>query len=215
MILRLLILGGTAFGIALAFVCVSALWQARGRLPVRADVIMVLGAATEVDGTLGKAALARVETGVALWQSGLAPKILFTGGPALPNFRAHGALMAEAAREMGVTDEAIIVEASAHSTLQNALLSQPLIPDQQVILVTHGYHMARSRLSLAWAGIPVAGYATSGAFTGPRDVLREALATPYNAGRVALWHVLGWTGIDPDWRLRMLAQAPGKRHHKG
>ncbi|MBD3624740.1 MAG: YdcF family protein [Rhodobacteraceae bacterium] len=215
MIWRLLLLGLAGFGVSLALVCITALWHVRGRLPDNADVIMVLGAATEVDGTLGKPALARVQTGVELWRRGLAPEILFTGGPALPSFRAHGALMADAARALGVPEEAIIIEAGAHSTLQNALLSQPLIPDRRVILVTHGYHMTRSRLSLAWAGIPVAGYATPGAFTGARDALREALATPFNAGRVALWHVLGWTGMDPGRRLRMLAQAPGKRHHKG
>lgn len=215
MISRLLLLGGGIFVLTLAFVCISAIWQARGRLPERADVVMVLGAHTRSDGTLARPAVERVKEGVALWQRGLAPKILFTGGPALPEYRPHAEMMADVAREMGVPDDAIIVEDGAHSTLQNALLSQVLIPGQRVILVTHGYHMARSRLSLAWAGIPVAGFATPGAFTGYKDVVREALATPYNAGRVALWYVLGWTGLNDGARLRMLAQAPGKRHHKG
>ncbi|MSU89144.1 hypothetical protein GE300_05845 [Rhodobacteraceae bacterium 2CG4] len=215
MILRPLLLVAAGFGVALAFVSLSALWQARGRLPERADVILVLGAATEIDGTLGRAAVARVETGVALWRQGRAPKLLFTGGPALPGFRAHGALMADLARRLGVPEAAIIVEDGAHSTLQNALLSRPLIPGAEVLLVTHGYHMARARLSLAWGGIRVTGYATPGPFTGVRDLLREALATPYNAGRVAAWHVLGWAGVGADLRLRMLAQAPGKRHHRG
>ncbi|MHA3980468.1 YdcF family protein [Halovulum sp. GXIMD14794] len=215
MILRLVLLGGGTFVLVLGFVTVSALWQARGRLPEKADVIMVLGAQTLEDGTLARAAVERVETGVDLWRRGLAPRILFTGGPALPEYRPHADLMADVARNLGVPENAIIVEDGAHSTLQNALLSERLIPGQDVILVTHGYHMARSRLSVAWAGIPVAGYATPGAFTNGKDVVREALATPFNVGRVALWHVLGWTGLGDRARLRMLAQAPGKRHHKG
>lgn len=194
-----------------ALVTVSALRAARS-VPRSADIIVVLGASMTPDGTLGSPSVARVERGVELFQQGLAPRILFTGGRAAPGGPSAGARMARLAESLGVPSQAILKEEESQSTLQNAKLSVPLVGGGEVLLVTHGYHIARARASFAWAGIRVTGHAAPSAFhrglkSASLAILRETVAWPFNLVRVGLYHGGAAFGVSEPTRMRWLARA--------
>lgn len=118
----------------------------------KADVIVCLGAGMDPDGTLDSAALARVDRCVQLYEAGLAPAIVFSGGVAHVDGPNAGGQMARYARSLGVPEENTVIEGRAQSTLQNALFSLELVPDAlEIILVTEAFHLPRSWASFHWA----------------------------------------------------------------
>jgi len=151
---RLAKLGTGAFVVmTLAMLAWTFLWpepDVRGMQ--KADVIICLGAGMSVDGTLDAAALTRVDRCVQLFEAGLAPSIVFSGGVARLNGPNAGAQMALYAQSLGVPAESTIAEGRAQSTLQNALFSLELVPEaQDIILVTEAFHLPRSWASFHWA----------------------------------------------------------------
>jgi uncharacterized SAM-binding protein YcdF (DUF218 family) len=121
-----------------------------------AAAIIVLSGSDTADGGLTPGTAARVARGVQLWQAGAAPVLVMTGGT-LPE-GAHTRVaerMRHAAAAAGVPDDAILVEAASHSTLQNAILTADLLPPDTgpVILVSHRFHLPR-----AWFNFRAQGY---------------------------------------------------------
>ena len=117
----------------------------------QAQAVIVLGGNPPEAGALVGPSLKRLETGVALIEDGAAPTLVVTGGGALP----VAPLMAEAAQAAGIAPDAILVEAEAQSTLQNALLTADfaeLDKTQPIIIVTERYHLPRAWASFRWAG---------------------------------------------------------------
>ncbi len=214
--LRLLAYGLTAGVLMCVVIVVSAYWYARSQKVPQAEAILVLGAGMDPDGSLHGSSRDRVIRAVELWNAGAAPLIVMTGGAAVTGGPSAGGQMAKLARAAGVPHDAIIVESRAQSTLQNALFSQPILVERgisEVILVTEGFHMARSIASCRWAGIHVVGARTSTALrpdprSAARMVVREAGAWGFNLARVAGWHVTGWLGMPDDRRIRFLAHTP-------
>ncbi len=210
---RLLIYAFTVFSAAISAIIASALWfDARTELPPKADAILVLGAGMDADGTLHRSTRLRVEAGVSLYFAGVAPRLVMTGGRLREDAPAAGEQMAAHAQSLGVPDAAILSENASHSTLQNALLTK-LILDQagikHVVLVTEGFHMARSLATMRWAGIDVVAARTSTAFrrtvqSSLHMVTREVMAWGLNLVRVPVWHVGGWIGFDEAARLDWL-----------
>lgn len=210
---RTLIYTFTSFALLLVSIIGSALWfdAQDGPLP-RADAILVLGAGMDADGTLHASTLKRVEAGVALFHAGAAPMLVMTGGRLRDDAPSAGEQMAKHAAGLGVPETALIFEAASMSTLQNALLTRPLLEQAgigRVILVTEGFHMARSLVTMRWAGIEVVGMQTSSAFRTTLKssvwiVLREAAAWGVNLARVPIWHLGGWLGIEDDTRMAWL-----------
>jgi uncharacterized SAM-binding protein YcdF (DUF218 family) len=143
---------------------------------------------------------ARLDHALELWQQGYAPLIVVTGGK-MPG---DGYTEAEAAwaylTNAGVPPEAIVVENAATDTWESmqgvSAVLQPLGVND-VILVSDGFHLFRSRMMARDAGLHATGSAAEsspirigggGEFS---YVVREA------AGVVAhLWEtrVLGWMG---------------------
>ncbi|MGI6285968.1 YdcF family protein [Neomoorella humiferrea] len=104
-----------------------------------ADVIIVLS------GEQGE----RVATGVKLYQEGLAPRLLMTGGPVEWNVAAAD-IMAEQAKFLGVPEKDIVLEKRATSTYENALCSLNILKKNvwhSAIVVTSPYHLRRTRLA--------------------------------------------------------------------
>ncbi|KYH32770.1 hypothetical protein MOMUL_13720 [Moorella mulderi DSM 14980] len=64
----------------------------------------------------------RVATGVKLYQEGLAPRLLMTGGPVEWNVAAAD-IMAGQVKFLGVPEKDIVLEKRATSTCENALYS--------------------------------------------------------------------------------------------
>jgi uncharacterized SAM-binding protein YcdF (DUF218 family) len=84
----------------------------------RFDAIVVLGSPADADGNLTPNGLARVSEGVAEYERGVAPRILFTGG-AVANQFVESDVMARAAEAQGIPASAIVEETHAKNTIQN------------------------------------------------------------------------------------------------
>ncbi len=83
------------------------------------DAIVVLGSPADADGNLTPNGLARVSEGVAEYERGVSPRILFTGG-AVSNQFVESEVMARAAEAQGIPASAIVEESHAKDTIQNA-----------------------------------------------------------------------------------------------
>ncbi len=182
-----------------------------------ADIIVVLGAGMDADGTLHPSSILRVEKAVKLFQAGAAPRLHFSGGEGILNGPAAGDKMAELAVSLGVPRAAISTENHSFSTLQNALFSMPALQNaDRIILVTEGFHLARAWLSFHWAAwqsgrrIEIAlAHSTifrggQGWSNGPKLLAREVLAIWFNLTRVGLWHIGGALGVEPQSRTAWL-----------
>jgi hypothetical protein len=117
--------------------------------PVRADLAMVFDAANEED--LAR----RSRRGVELYRRGYAPRLLVTGGGVLALTRPEAARMADLARQLGVPEADLLVEAGSNNTFANAHYSLDLLRERglleglaTVLLVSSEWHMRRVLLTV-------------------------------------------------------------------
>lgn len=133
----------------------------------QADAIVVLGGATRAQSwpratdELNEGA-DRLIYAYRLWEAGVAPHLLLTGGHAAfvtpETTRSEAAGMAELLRTIGVPAEAIWLEEASFNTYENALLSKPILEEQgaeRVVLVTSALHMPRAAAIFRKLGIDV------------------------------------------------------------
>jgi uncharacterized SAM-binding protein YcdF (DUF218 family) len=181
----------------------------------QADVIVCLGGGMAPDGTLAAPVLTRVERCVQLYEAGIAPNILFSGGTAAPDGPSAGGQMMSYAMSLGVPQDSLIVEGLSQSTLQNALFSFDLelvFGADDLVIVTEAFHLPRSWLSFHWARWQISAsngksfqlvmsedvrrYPLTGAVNW-NILFRESLAIWFNAGRATAFSI----APDPplDW----------------
>jgi uncharacterized SAM-binding protein YcdF (DUF218 family) len=120
-----------------------------------ADVIVVLGAA-QYDGRPSPVLKARLDHALALWDAGLAPRMLFTGG------RREGDAWSEAqagrryAMQHGVAPEAIILETASRTTSTSMRGAAAMLTPSgltRVLLVSDPFHMLRLELLARMNGL--------------------------------------------------------------
>lgn len=124
--------------------------------PTSADVVVILSGGRYLDGSLNDEALRRTITGVRLYRRGLAPRLLFTGGPCCG--QSASALMANLAEELGVPRAAILLEEQSRRTAESAIYSAAVLRVNQMrsaLLVTGPLHLRRARLAFEHAGVSV------------------------------------------------------------
>ena len=147
------------FGL-LAFTPLPNGWHAWTAVPARldpADAVAVLGAAVSRQGVLGSPSLRRTIEGVRLYHLGLAPRILLLG-PGRHAGPTEASVRARLARELGVPEQALELEARGTTTRQEARLAWERLGGQgrrRVLLVTGSFHMLRARALFARAGFQV------------------------------------------------------------
>lgn len=137
---------------------IGALWlYGRVDRAQPAEVIVVLGARVSPDGRLSPALYRRVTHAFALWQKGLAPKILCTGGNSPDEGTQIEAVLACARLQaLGVPASALLLEKRATSTAESAVYCAEILQTlgiQRAILVSDHYHLARTEWLFAQAGI--------------------------------------------------------------
>jgi uncharacterized SAM-binding protein YcdF (DUF218 family) len=116
------------------------------------DVIVVLGAALTPAGELGPALAERVHFGVLAWRDGRAPRMIMTGIHEAHKMKAR-------ALALGVPAEAVLLEATARTTRENAVRSAELMRRHgwaTALVVTQGYHRLRAVAAFRRAGIEAA-----------------------------------------------------------
>ncbi len=122
-----------------------------------ADVLVVLGARVLPGGQPSGALLARVEKAVELYQRGLAPRLVFSGGVG-DYSPSEAQVMRALAVRLGVPPEACLLEEQSHSTAQNARFSAVLLRElgaRRVVVVSDPYHLLRARQYFRLEGFEV------------------------------------------------------------
>jgi uncharacterized SAM-binding protein YcdF (DUF218 family) len=121
------------------------------------DTLIVLGTPADSEGYPTPDLLARVTEGVREYERGVAPRLIFTGGPAHNRF-VEAQVMASAAEALGVPQSAIFVEPQAKDTIQNACFADRIARDHgwtSAEVISSAAHLPRAalifnRLPLQW-----------------------------------------------------------------
>ncbi|HEX9996272.1 MAG TPA: YdcF family protein, partial [Abditibacterium sp.] len=170
-IVALLFLGPPLYLAVLGAILVA--WGSRDRTE-KADVIMIFGAGVTANGQPSPILRARTRHAFELWERGLAPKIVCSGG--VGKYRpAEAVVSAQLLRNWGVPANSIIIEDKSTSTRENALNTALLLPrGTSVIGVSQAFHLWRCHRNLTKVGFKV--------FTSPDvgwDALRPVSKTFY------------------------------------
>ncbi len=131
------------------------------RAPLRpADAIVVLGnrPPVDADGQVREETATRVRQGVALYERGLAPLLVMTGG-ADRSGNVEALVMRDLAISLGAAPEHVLIEPTARDTVDNAERSVRLLCEEQsppcmprVIIVSAPTHLRRARQLFRCAG---------------------------------------------------------------
>jgi uncharacterized SAM-binding protein YcdF (DUF218 family) len=148
-----------------------------------ADIIVVPGARVYADGSLSTAVADRVRTACALYHEGLAPRILFSGGPGDGAITEPRAMRARALR-LRVPASAIYLDehgVDTRATVRNSLPLFHRLGIRRVLVVSHFYHLPRLKMTYGRAGWNV--------YTVPSRDQRLHASVPYLVTRevAALW----------------------------
>jgi uncharacterized SAM-binding protein YcdF (DUF218 family) len=160
-----------------------------------ADAIVILGSRVLADGRPGPALTRRTRHAVALYERGLAPLIICSGGLG-ENGPGEAEVACGLAAELGVPDAALLREDQAHSTEENALYTAALARARgfdEVIIVTDGYHLYRASLLFRAAGLrPYASPAQATA--GPMARLERYGRITRELAALGWYYGKGWVG---------------------
>lgn len=162
---------------------------ASAREPI-ADAIVVLGTAVEADGRPSPALQRRLDHAIALWLAGRGHRLLLSGGPAGYGQTEAGVMQAWV-RAAGVPASAIVLEAHARTTLDNAVNCTAIARTQRwqtLLLVSERYHLPRARLAFRLAGAPV--IASSGPAEPPGGGWAHWLRLGAHEAGGYLWYLL-------------------------
>lgn len=136
----------------------------------KADVIIVLGAGVERDGTATWATHRRVMHGAALYKQGFAPYILCTGGFESYPEKSEASVCKDILQQSAVPDSAILMEENSSSTEENAIEAHKVMQEKgfkTAILVTDNFHMLRSEMLFHRQGLTI--------FTSPAQITSGTL----------------------------------------
>jgi len=159
-------LGLLAAILGAAFAALCGLVAQRGAVDDArsADAIVVLGAAVFEGGEPSPVLEKRMAHAVQLYQRGLAPRLIVSGGlGAHPPAEAE--VMARLATAADVPADALILERRAHTTQQSVRFTTPLLEERDIrsiIVVSSPFHLFRATWMYRDAGYSVYG-------SGPQD----------------------------------------------
>ena len=168
-----------------------------------ADVIVVLGARVLPNGQAGPDLEARTAHAISLYQAGLAPRIICTGG-----VRGERSSAAAVARNLaslrGVPQEAIYLADGSRKTQEDAAQTAAVMAQhgwQTAIVVSHPLHVYRARLFFEREGITT--------YTSPTTTDVDGIAQPWRTyytvreGAGVLWPYLEQMGFPAHWTARL------------
>jgi uncharacterized SAM-binding protein YcdF (DUF218 family) len=122
-----------------------------------ADAIVILGALVQANGEPGPDLRVRTLHGVTLFQRGLAPYVICTGG-----FEGDRSSAAAVCRKLavsqGVPEQKVLLADGSMTTREDAASASSLLNEnrwQSIILISHPLHLERARLLFEGKGIVV------------------------------------------------------------
>jgi vancomycin permeability regulator SanA len=145
-----------------------------------ADIAVVLGSKVELDGKPSARLRARLDRALELHRSGLAPRILVSGGIGVEGFD-EAAVMREYLLSRGVPAERVHVDPAGSTTLATARNAARFLSAggwKSAVLVSQYFHLPRARLALRRCGVSTV-YTAHAAYFELRDLYstaREVLA---------------------------------------
>ena len=153
-----------------------------------ADIIVVLGAA-EYRGKPSPVLRARLDHALVLYNEGLAPRILTTGGAGGDPVYTEGDVGRAYLVSRGVPSEAIVVDAEGASTVYSTASAAEIMRRMALkscIVVSDGYHIFRAKRMLQSSGMKV--YGSPRSLNPPND-WRERWLYVRQAIGYLLWRV--------------------------
>ncbi|WP_062379962.1 SanA/YdcF family protein [Demequina pelophila] len=148
-----------------------------------ADAALVLGARVWPDGRPSRFLRQRVEAGAALYHRGLVPLLVLTGAGSNREGLDETAAMARTARELGVPEEALVLDRSGHDTRASALNARER-GLHSVIVCSQEFHVPRAMWLCRSTGLEVQG-------TFPDVLARRHTAIGYVRELPATWKAFG------------------------
>lgn len=120
------------------------------------ECIMVLGAAVYSDGTPSPMLKDRLDTGIALYKSGVAPKLLFTGDNGQEEYNEVDAML-HYALDRNVPKEDIFLDHAGFSTYESVYRANYIFRVRRMVVVTQTYHLFRALYACRSMGIEALG----------------------------------------------------------
>jgi len=188
--------------ISLVYGCVNVAqvwWVGKSDQATAVDAIVVLGVA-QYDGRPSPQLQARLDHALALWQEGLSPLVITTGGnqpgDRFTEAETSANYLMEGLMSVAVPAESIVQENSGSTTRESLIAVRNIMQDRglhSVLIVTDPYHSLRSRLIAQDLGLvayisPTRTSPLLGASAVSRHV-REALG-------VAVAHLIGFANLE-------------------
>jgi uncharacterized SAM-binding protein YcdF (DUF218 family) len=171
-------------------------WQASRRDAARpSDAIVVLGAA-QYDGRPSPVLAARLDHAVTLFEAGIAPVIVVTGGRREGDRFTEATAAATYLHEHGVPDDAILRETTGRSSWESLAASARILEERgttRVVLVSDPYHAARIDAIASEVGLDAV---TSPTRTSPIRGSSEWRRLATETVRVAAGRVFGFRRLD-------------------
>ena len=193
---------GLLVTISLVYGCINVAqvwWVGRSDQARSVDAIVVLGVA-QYDGRPSPQLRARLDHALALWQEGLSPLVITTGGnqpgDRFTEAETSANYLMEGLLGVAVPAESIVQENSGSTTRESLIAVRNIMQDRglhSVLIVTDPYHSLRSRLIAQDLGLvayisPTRTSPLRGASAVSRHV-REALG-------VAVAHLIGFANLE-------------------
>jgi uncharacterized SAM-binding protein YcdF (DUF218 family) len=167
----------------------------------QADAIVILGALVEPDGEPGPDLAERTLHAVRLFQRGLAPYIICTGGYSGDRLSA-AAVACDLAVAQGVPADKVLLAEGSMTTREDAASARDLMLPrgwQTAILVSHPLHLERARISFEGEGLTVYPSPTNTELSSIPWKTRIWLTAREAVGIV--WIGLDELGVPYDWTV--------------
>ena len=181
--LRLLLLMVAGFLLWLTETCVGIVRESEAQQEQPADAIVVFGAA-QYDGRPSPVFRARLDHAFDLFQHGVAPVVITTGGAGEDPHYSEGEVGHDYLMKRGIPEAKLIAETQGSDTAQSAQRVGVIMRTNRMrtcIAVSDGYHVFRTRKLLEHEGIrvyvaPRAGSRPHSSWQRAMSVLKEALS---------------------------------------
>jgi uncharacterized SAM-binding protein YcdF (DUF218 family) len=170
---------------------VQVVWAGRGHVPERAGAIVVLGAA-QYDGRPSLQLAARLDHVITLWNDGVSPYVMVTGGKQPGDRFTEAEASTEYLVDHGVPADRILREDVGRTTYESLAAAAPVLHAaaiDDVVLVTDPYHALRSRLIAEEVGLDASVSPTPSSVVGRWTSFRHQLL---EAGGVAVGRIIGF-----------------------